>query len=289
MIYVRRDVTIIPQDVLHAALQAQQELEKLPADERADYIRDHADVWRAFSKHLRRMSYKKCWYSESPEVQSFFDVDHFRPKLRARRSEKVTDRGYEWLAFRWENFRLSAQRSNRLNTNDDTGETDGKGDWFELMDSSPVACWGNRCESEERPVLLDPVNFTDVQLIEVLDDGRTGPSPFCVGSSDIRVNRSIRLYGLNLPEILSARRKVIREVRRLYDILLRSLAAGGAADPAIADALPIAEQIANLKATTHPRSPYSRAARAELFRLGVPQLCLTPEEIELDLDYDEID
>ena len=52
------------------------------------------------------MSYGKCWYSESLDPQSFFDVDHYRPKLEARRSDDVTDPGYAWLAFS-ENFRLS--------------------------------------------------------------------------------------------------------------------------------------------------------------------------------------
>src|SRR4029434_1678748 len=43
------------------------------------------------------MSYGKCWYSESLDPQSFFDVDHYRPKLEARRSNDVTYPGYEWL------------------------------------------------------------------------------------------------------------------------------------------------------------------------------------------------
>lgn len=40
--------------------------------------------------------------------QSPYDVDHFRPKSEARRSEKVIDEGYPWLAFDWDNFRYSA-------------------------------------------------------------------------------------------------------------------------------------------------------------------------------------
>ena len=35
------------------------------------------------------MSYGKCWYSEAPDPQSFLDVDHYRPKLEAKRSNEV--------------------------------------------------------------------------------------------------------------------------------------------------------------------------------------------------------
>src|SRR5258705_13717339 len=76
--------------------------------------------------YLSRMSYGECWFSESPEAQSHLDVDLFRPKLEARRDEKVCDKpGYEWLAFSWDNFRLSAQLSNRSVRNEETDETDG--------------------------------------------------------------------------------------------------------------------------------------------------------------------
>ena len=98
-----------------------------------------------------------------------------------------------------ENFRLSAQRSNRVNRNEETDENEGKGNWFPLLESSPKACWENRCEETEQPVLLDPVNKTDVRLIDVQDDGRMGPSLICIGSARLRVERWIEVYGLDLP------------------------------------------------------------------------------------------
>jgi hypothetical protein len=108
MIYVKRDAGIIPQELLGKAVAAQDALEQLPANERAEHIKKNSKIWRDFKNYLSQMSYGKCWYSESPEVQSHLDVDHFRPKLEARRDEKVCDKpGYEWLAFSWDNFRLS--------------------------------------------------------------------------------------------------------------------------------------------------------------------------------------
>ena len=127
MIYVKRDAALIPQDLLDRAIEAQHALEALPPAERETFIKSKAAIWRAFKACLSQMSYGKCWYSESPEVQSFLDVDHYRPKLEARRSDTESDSGYEWLAFSWENFRLAAQRSNRLSTNEQTTKLKEKG------------------------------------------------------------------------------------------------------------------------------------------------------------------
>src|SRR5690348_6075059 len=132
MIYVRRDPALIPEKILRVAERAQQQLEQLPPAQRPAFIKKKSHIWRSFARYLAQMSYGKCWYSESPDPQSFFDVDHYRPKLEAKRSVDVTDPGYEWLAFSWDNFRLSAQRSNRVNKNEETEENEGKGNWFPL-------------------------------------------------------------------------------------------------------------------------------------------------------------
>ena len=269
MIYVKRDPSLIPKKVLEAAEQAQKELEALPEDERAAFIKKKGQIWRDFARYLSQMSYGKCWYSESPDPQSFPDVDHFRPKLRAKRSDDEIDPGYEWLAFSWDNFRLSANRSNRLNKNPETEETDGKGDWFPLLDGSPKACWSDRCEDREQPVLLDPVVEDDVRLLDVHDTGLVGPSPVCVGTAKARVERSIQLYGLNLPELKEARLRVMREVVKLHETLTDMVAmarAKGVPDSA-ADSQPIQKQIDMIKEKTHPRSAYARAAQSQLVKI----------------------
>lgn len=280
MIYICRDAALIPAKVLKVAERAQVILEGLPESERPEFIRKKSHIWRAFARHLRKMSYGKCWYSESPDPQSFFDVDHYRPKLEARRSAEVTDDGYQWLAFSWDNFRYSAQKSNRFSRNEETEETEGKGNWFPLLDGSPTACWNNRCETDEQPVLLDPVSPQDVQLIDVLDDGRMGPSRTCVGQNrKLRVHRSIELYGLNLPDLKAARLRVMREVNSLHDTLIKTLEAGVLHEEA-GDALPVDEQIDLIKQKTLPNSAYSRAARAQLHRRGLGEICAQPEEFD---------
>ncbi|MES2659167.1 MAG: hypothetical protein V4689_11165 [Verrucomicrobiota bacterium] len=250
--------------------------------ERRDFIKKKSHIWRAFGRYLSKMSYGKCWYSESPDPQSFFDVDHYRPKLEAKRSETEVDSpGYEWLAFSWDNFRYAANCSNRVSTNDDTGVVEGKGSWFPLLDGSPKAEWANRCCGDEKPCLLDPVIQSDVKLIEVAADGRIEASRFAIGSSKHRVTRSCELYGLNLPRIKEARLRLIREINDLLEVVMKMITAAEnpVMNTAAADLLPLDAQLDIIRAKTKPESPYSRAARAALIREGWGELCVTPEEV----------
>src|SRR5262249_11950487 len=257
--------------LLRVAERAQQQLEQLPAEERPAFIKKKSHIWRAFARYLAGMSYGKCWYSETPDPHSFFDVDHYRPKLEAKRSIDLTDPGYDWLAFSWDNFRYSAQRSNRISRNEETDESEGKGNWFPLLDGSPRASWDDRCEQNERPVLLDPIKREDVRLLETLDDARMGPSRLCIGSARVRVERSIELYGLNLPRLKAARLKVMRDIVELHRILVKTLEAG-CLNTNVSDMLPVNEQVEVLRQMTMPTHPYSKAARAQLIKLGLADL-----------------
>lgn len=279
MIYVKQDENLIPEKVLAVAKRAQDELEALPLGERASYIKKKSHVWRGFSKYISKMSYGKCWYSESSDPQSFFDVDHFRPKLEAKRTEALVDEhGYEWLAFDWNNFRLSSQRSNRHSTDEETEEVVGKGSWFPLMDGSPKACWDDRCVSDERPMLLDPINKDDVRLIDVANNGYIVPSKVCIGTSKNRVKRTIELYGLNLPGVREARLQVIRNVTELYEALMEMILAVDGENDQVADKMPVARHIQLLNKATLPETPFSRAARAQLARLpSGAEFIVTPE------------
>lgn len=277
MIYVKRDAGLIPPELLGKAIAAQQQLEQLPADQRADYIKASSQIWRAFKSFLSKMSHGKCWYSESPEVQSHLHVDHYRPKLEARRAEKVYDKpGYDWLAFSWDNFRLSAQLSNQQVHNEETDRTDGKGSWFPIAAGSPIATWDDRCIGQERPMLLDPTILSDVRLIEVKADGRMGPSKYCHGVNKARVNESVVRLGLNLPRLKAARARLMREIEEQVDILGRTLEMS-VDDDSFADKASIDKMIAAIESKTAPCEPYAAAARSQLRMLGYPELCIAPE------------
>lgn len=274
MIYVKRNPALIPEKILKVAERAQQTLEKLPEAERKAFIDKKAPIWRSFSRYLAKMSYGKCWYSESNDPQSFFDVDHFRPKKEAKRSEGIADDGYPWLAFSWDNFRYSAGRSNRLSKDETNDETRGKGSWFPLMAGSAIASWGIRCEQLEKPTLLDPTIRADVALIDVSpDDGRVEASRTCIGpEKQLRASKSIELFGLNLPRLVDARKIVLRDVQALHENLMDIIVAAN--DMPAIDRLQL--QMIN---ATHPRAAYSRAARAKLNSLGAAMFCAQPEDL----------
>ena len=274
MIYVKRDPALIPEKVLKVAERAQTKLETLPVAERKKFIKMKSHVWRSFGRYLAKMSYGKCWYSESNDPQSFFDVDHFRPKNEAKRSDTEAENGYPWLAFSWENFRYSAGRSNRLNTDEATEDVVGKGSWFPLFPDSVKASWANRCEVEETPILLDPIVRQDVDLIEIDANGRACAGFSCVGATKHeRVARSIEIYGLNLGNLVTARKRVIREINENYQTFMEIIDAGH-------DMQAIGRLMNQLRRATLPDAQYSLAARCTLAVL--PQgahLCAKPEDV----------
>jgi hypothetical protein len=276
MILVHQNAALIPDSVLQAAKSAKEELERLPREEWDDFIKKKSRIWRAFARYLAKMSYGKCWYSEARDSHSFFDVDHFRPKSRAQRSEGEYGDGYAWLAFDWLNFRYAAQKSNRPSRNDDTPDTEGKWDWFPLVDGSPKSTWSNRCEADELPVLLDPTNPSDVKLVTVNDVGRIVPSRLCVNSQRERVVTSAKILGLNL-QIVEARKKVIRDVTEMYETLTDTLASASEGERS-RDAGSVKRQADLLLRWSYPNREFSLTVRTTLQRLGASDLCATPEE-----------
>lgn len=170
---------------------------------------------------------------------------------------------------------MAAGRSNSVNKDEATEETVGKGSWFPLLTASPKAHWDNRCVADERPVLLNPTNSGDVDLIDINpDDGRAMPSMVCIGDvKRLRTTRSIELYGLNLGNLITARKRVMRDVEDHYQNLMELLT-DDQDRPAIER---IQEQI---KRTTRSDAPYARAARAKLLQLPAgAYLCAKPEDL----------
>ena len=281
MIYVKRDPSKIPTELIERAEDAKLELDKLPPDQRIAFIQKKDKIWKDFKATLKAMSYDKCWYSETKDVQSFADVDHFRPKSEARRADRSVDEGYPWLAFDWKNFRYAAERCNRLSKDEETGETQGKSSWFPLAEASPKASWDNRCLEAEMPLLLDPTEPDDMRLIEVSADGLIVPSSVCVGTNLLRVEWTVKCFGLNLPGLRDARLEAMKRISDMVDQMLKTIEAGLKINPNIADDLPIKEQRKSITESALPNSPYSLAAFAQI-RLKMPALLPT------HADYDAL-
>lgn len=145
--------------------------------ERSDYLKKHSS-WGALKPWLSLISHGKCWYCEANCLRATSDVDHFRPKLGTTVNRlKINHDGYYWLAYKWENFRLSCQRCNRPEKDEDI--LHGKANEFALKIPN------HRCNSEddannkiedELPTLLDPCCKEDIALLAYTLDGEVKPA-----------------------------------------------------------------------------------------------------------------
>lgn len=181
-------------------------IEDLSPNERSAYFNGHRD-WNEFQPIMIQEFGYKCWYSEAKIGSGDFEIDHFRPKNRSRQHDgaELKKNGYWWLAYNWENFRLSGslinkRRRDRLN---DCNDVEGKGDYFPLYldaeergtiaeDCSPITC--------ELPILLDPFCSYDVDLISFDENGEVitnSNNPL----DEFRALKSIEFYHLDLDQL----------------------------------------------------------------------------------------
>lgn len=189
----------------------------LPVQERKAYITNHPD-WNVLQPGMLALSHNKCWYSEAPIGNGDLEVDHFRPKNKAKQKVDYTNPksksivhkkdGYWWKAYDWDNYRLAGalankRRRDRLKDCEDVG---GKGDYFPLnLENGRVANDQENLSCED-PILLDPLNAVDVSLL-TFDKGV--PVPATTDDEDIdRVMQSIYYYHLDLDQLNRDRRIV---------------------------------------------------------------------------------
>lgn len=224
-------------DHLPALEAARREIEAASPEDRADVLRRRAGVWTALREALSAVSSGKCWYTESKNLGTDDDVDHFRPKSRV--DGVVGHPGYYWLAFDWRNFRLSCHHSNRPRKRPDSGTLGGKGARFPLIDEAARAHGPTDDCSCEQPVFLDPCEPADPALLTFGPNGESRVSPVFRGDP-VAVHRwEISRLSLHIdwPDFVDARIGLFNEVDRLVDRGARALRAGdGARSPAFKDA-----------------------------------------------------
>jgi len=164
------------------------------------------DLWknRKLKSDFRDFFHNKCWYSEVKLVGQDAPIDHFRPKSAVLRykdypyNEPLCHSGYSWLSSDPSNYRICCIYANRV-----TGEG-GKGCYFPLSDDSERLTEGGT--EQEIPLLLDPCNREDVQLISFMGNRviATSPDPYC----EKRIEASASIYNLNHKYIAPERTKV---------------------------------------------------------------------------------
>ncbi len=247
----------------HAWLaQAQQlflQLQAAPNKAARDTIVDaNAEVWKGLREWLLRLSHDKCWYSEARDSFSVPEVDHFRPKCRCKRAPRgqILD-GYWWLAFEWRNLRICGKVGNAR-----------KGDFFPLAVNSPVGAYGGISIANEVPLLLDPTNPADPQLLDFNEDGGCNYHADADAFSQLRVTTTITRLNLNHGRLKKARLRIWERCRALITEC-RELAHQLSLAPAAAERDRLSVRTDELRRMVRPEFEFSSVARECLMKSNI--------------------
>lgn len=193
----------------------------------SDRVKDAADPgaeikaignkWSSLKRAFVSEFGAKCWYSESPQIGTDFDVDHYWPKGRVKDADgaiiKQGDQqhpGYWWKAYDISNYRYSCIFANRAR---DEG---GKVDYFPIVDES-MRCWGIDAPCDyTHHLILDPCSIEDVKLLSFeIETGQTSSAVTYdenpIGFEKVRVSRI--LLNLDHETITPHRLQVIKDVQ----------------------------------------------------------------------------
>lgn len=215
-----------PADWLQKANQILEELKAASdAQTRKEIIDRNSKVWGELKDWLLTLSHQKCWFSEAKDCFSHWDVEHFRPKKSAKEEDGTEYEGYWWLAFDWHNFRICGNVGNRK-----------KGTYFPLCIGSCRAAKPTDDLRQENPLLLDPADPDDPNLLSFDLEGKAIPAPDLNDEWDRkRVEYSVKRYNLDFGP-LEAKRKIVwsncwthiqqyrQELQRLNDDATNSIA-----------------------------------------------------------------
>lgn len=170
--------------------------------------------WKELYTTLSRLSGHKCWYSESPENSSEWEIEHYRPKALSKneKGEKIREDGYWWLSYKYKNYRLAGSLVNKLRNDRFTNEYKviGKGNYFPLEEDSDIAIPEDEFCTDEKPLLLDPTKARDCTLLSFDQNGDVFPTFGKIDNELLfkKADISIRYYGLDHSPIKRGRKKV---------------------------------------------------------------------------------
>jgi uncharacterized protein (TIGR02646 family) len=248
--------------------KAEEELKNLPVGKtRADIFRKYHDIWSVLKEDYKKLSYNKCWYCEVDTDGMHGDMDHHRPKGKV--TENPEHPGYWWLAFNWHNFRFSCERCNSLDTDPITKVVGGKQNYFPLVNDDESCRIQNECDYgelfSEYPLLLDPTEPDDPQLLTFQPDGRPGPTNNDEKSIAYqRVQGSIKIYNLHHSVSNRSRRKIYNRVRDLVACHQRYILMLETDYSDLAARAGMKQVLTELRSIVTSSAPYSSAARAYL-------------------------
>ena len=158
-------------------------------------------------EELVGMQNHKCAFCEAKVTHvAYGDVEHFRPKggVRQDAADKLSQPGYWWLAYEWENLLFACQVCNGRH----------KGNLFPLKDPKKRCGKPTDDLNSERPIFINPADPKDKDP-ETLIDWR-GSEPVAV-KGNIRARVTIAALGLDDQERWEPRRKFYRTLKHLWD------------------------------------------------------------------------
>jgi hypothetical protein len=184
---------------------------------------------------LLTATYQKCAYCELRLTagQRKGDVEHYRPKGRARRMDgkvvkvlrdgvEIDHPGYFWLAYDYLNLLPACSACNRRASDAASGMNTGKSDIFPTLDNHWAARPGD--ESTEQPALLNP--WLDDPAQHLRFDPDTG---LVMGITE-RGRITARLLGLNRDGLPEQRKMACEDLRRTIQVAIFDAVRRGA-DP----------------------------------------------------------
>lgn len=168
------------------------------ADRKKHADRNGPNKWTPVKNLVTNQLGLKCWYTEVELIGAPLVIDHFRPVIH-----------YWWLAYDAENYRIACPWANSHYNNPLYGCTGGKGEKFPLLPPGVRAKGKNKLYTE-RPVILDPCNARDCELLAFQADGRPVLSPVFAGDAVAhhRVEQSKILLNLDHPDFNSKREQI---------------------------------------------------------------------------------
>jgi hypothetical protein len=257
--YVERKMDEARQNAITAGKKPN-EIEQLVKAARTAAINNKSDLWSHAGRHIKTVMHDKCWYCETSEVRSDMPVDHFRPKGSV--AECLNHPGYWWLAFDWENYRYSCTFCNSRRVDVENKTEGGKQDHFPII--QPPA-WANSQADDwrlERPVLLDPTNLDDIELLTYHETGY--PREACQdkhAEAYLRAKQSIYFYHLDHIKAVRARKRIAIKIKGHVEQIDRLEALQGAGQNSRDDIKFHKKEIIKL---VREKAPFCTAARIYL-------------------------
>lgn len=253
MIFIDLKANPPPVELIAEGYKLTQELASLAPEDRDAFIEKNKKYWGKLKEYYFELSNGKCWYTEAKEIASHYHMDHYRPKKDVTKLKGTYDtinskEPYWWLAFDWQNYRLSSSIPNT-----------SKGTYFPLKRGTQIATtWDNL--GSEWPALLDPTEVMDVSLIAYNEAGEVCSACIDDEWGAARVAISVRVYDLNNVRLTDARKEIQQTCKRLIKEIIRTKRSYAATN--CSDYLQLyKEKIQELRNMTLPTSELSAVAR----------------------------